>query len=153
MTSVRVGSNALYYQPWSTYQQEGRRSLHWSEVPGAGAAAPNCFSARRRSITTHLGSVLHFLASPVYLSDCSSPPTYPASEDHLASETTLRFRTERIPLFCFRTAMDVIIGTKAEVPKWFEHYLHWEHIATLPKNITHFGKNSISPIIISFLRK
>lgn len=60
------------------YQQEGRRSLHWSEVPGAGAAAPNCFSARRRSITTHLGSVLHFLASPVYLSDCSPlPPTQP----------------------------------------------------------------------------
>lgn len=79
--------------------------------PGAGAA-PNCFSDRRRSITTHLGSVLHFLASPVYLSDCSPPPIYPTSKDHLASETTLRFRTKRIPSFCSRTAKYDVCDTK-----------------------------------------
>lgn len=31
--------------------------------------------------------------------------------------------------------------TKAEVPKRFEHHSHWENIAILPKNTTHFGKN------------
>lgn len=114
-----LASNALFYEgecrrPRTTsLEVSARRSPVAPLVRGPGAgAAPNCFSDRRRSITTHLGSVLHFLASPVYLSDCSPPPIYPTSKDHLDSETTLRFRTKRIPSFCSRTAKYDVCDTK-----------------------------------------